>query len=418
MLSAVLGEGKDQMIERWQKVNVVSALKSRRVVHLTGARQTGKTTLANAISLDRCKHASLDNRLHLRAAMGDPSGFLSRNSGETFIIDEVQKVPELLDEIKIRVDNDDERGQYLLTGSANLRFAKAIKDSLAGRMRTIRLRTLATGEIKSGKGDFVSRAFSGDFESTSKEFDKRAIIHSCFTGGYPEAMNLTGKDRTDWFRDYFDDILMKDVRDVTEIRKLPALRKTAKWLLAHTAKFFAQNELCAKAQISKETADGYIAALTGLYLFDEVEPWSGSDYSRIGKRSKYFAADPALAANLLGWKEDEVYYDDDRAGKIVETWVYRELSALTDIAGGCAITQYRDSDKREIDFIIENENGDMIGVEVKAGSVVGDSDFTALRWFRKNLVQSKFTGIVLHSGSEVARFGEGMYAIPCGMLSL
>ena len=121
---------------------------------------------------------------------------------------------------------------------------------------------------------------------------------------------------------------------------------------------------------------------------------------------------------MLGWKEDEVYYDDDRAGKIVETWVYRELSALADIAGGCTITQYRDSDKREIDFIIENENGDMIGVEVKAGSVVGDSDFTTLRWFRKNLVQSKFTGIVLHSGSEAARFGEGMYAIPCGMLSL
>lgn len=406
------------MIARWQKDSVLSALKARRVVHLTGARQTGKTTLAKSLGLERSRHVTLDKALYLKAAQDDATGFLDRSPGETFVIDEVQKVPALLDEIKIRVDENNERGQYLLTGSANLRFAKAIKDSLAGRMRTVRLRTLTSGEIASGKGDFLVRAFAREFESVGGGFGKRDIVHACFAGGYPEAMGLGDRDRRDWFRDYLDDILLKDVKDVTEIRKLPALRLAAKWLLAHTARFFVQSELCSKAQISKDTADGYVSALTALYLFDEVEPWSGSDYGRLGKRSKYLAADPALAANLLGWNEDEAYYDDDRCGKIVETWAYRELSVLADVAGGCTISQYRDSDKREIDFIAENEAGDMLGVGVKAGSSIGDSDFTHLRWFRNNLAKGAFTGIVLYSGRETARFGDGMYAVPFGMLAL
>ena len=406
------------MIQRWQKTTVISALKARRVVHLTGARQTGKTTLAKSLELEHSRHTTLDKALYLKAAQDDAAGFLIRSPGETVIIDEVQKVPALLDEIKIQVDANDERGQYLLTGSANLRFAKAIRDSLAGRMRTIRLRTLASGEIVSGKGDFLACAFAREFGSGTDGLGKRDIVRACFVGGYPEARGLGDRDRRDWFRDYLDDILLKDVRDVTEIRKLPSLRRVAKWLLAHTARFFLQNELCAKAQISKETADNYISALTALYLFDEVGPWTGGDYDRLGKRSKYFAADPALAANLLGWSEDDAYYDDDKCGKIVETWAYRELAALADFAGGYSISQYRDSDKREIDFVIENEAGDLLGVEVKSGSSVGDSDFTHLRWFRNNLAKTSFTGIVLYSGKEVARFGNGMYAVPLGMLSM
>lgn len=156
---------------------------------------------------------------------------------------------------------------------------------------------------------------------------------------------------------------------------------------AHTAKFFEQNDLCSQAQLSKETATNYISALTALYLFDEVVPWTKSEYSRIGKRSKCFAADPSLAA-------------------------------LADSIGGYAVAQYRDSDKREIDFLVENEAGALLGVEVKSGSSVGDSDFKHLRWFRDNLVKGEFIGIVLHSGRETARFGNGLYAVPLGALAL
>ena len=91
------------------------------------------------------------------------------------------------------------------------------------------------------------------------------------------------------------------------------------------------NELCKTAQLSKETASSYLAALKAMYVIDEVAPWSGSDYGKLGKRTKYFAADAGLVANLQGWDEDRVYYDDDKCGKLVEIWVYHELATLLDI---------------------------------------------------------------------------------------
>ncbi len=135
------------MIARWQEKEIVSALKSRRVVNLTGARQCGKTTLAGIVPLASARRFTLDDDETRKAAASDPYGFVERKDGETFVIDEIQKVPELLNAIKRRVDQDNARGQYLLTGSANLHFVKAVTDSLAGRIGRVRLRTLAFGEL-------------------------------------------------------------------------------------------------------------------------------------------------------------------------------------------------------------------------------------------------------------------------------
>ena len=102
------------MIQRWQKTTVISALKARRVVHLTGARQTGKTTLAKSLELEHSRHTTLDKALYLKAAQDDAAGFLIRSPGETVIIDEVQKVPALLDEIKIQVAGSEEILTYTI----------------------------------------------------------------------------------------------------------------------------------------------------------------------------------------------------------------------------------------------------------------------------------------------------------------
>ena len=118
------------MIRRWQETNLLLALKNRRAVHLTGARQCGKTTLASIFPSPSYRNITLDDAAYLAAAQMDPAGFVNRQSGETLIIDEVQKAPELLNAIKMRLDHDNSRGQYLLTGSSNLRFAKADRKSV------------------------------------------------------------------------------------------------------------------------------------------------------------------------------------------------------------------------------------------------------------------------------------------------
>ena len=133
------------MINRWILKELTHKLAYRRGVHLTGARQVGKSTLAGMIKFDQARRYTFDAKKTCEAARSDPYGFVKHAAGETLVIDEVQKATELLDALKIALDNDNSKGQYLLTGSSNLHFAKAIKDSLAGRLGRITLRAPSLG---------------------------------------------------------------------------------------------------------------------------------------------------------------------------------------------------------------------------------------------------------------------------------
>ena len=149
------------MIQRWQMSRIQSMMQVRRGVNLTGARQVGKSTLADMLEFSSVKRYTFDDSIVRGVATGDPHGFVRHAKGETVVIDETQKVPDILDAVKMVLDKDPSPGQYLLTGSSNLHFAKAVKDSLAGRLGRIRLRPLAFGEIKAGLRIFCARHSPG-----------------------------------------------------------------------------------------------------------------------------------------------------------------------------------------------------------------------------------------------------------------
>lgn len=404
------------MIRRWLESDIQSAMQSRRGVFLTGARQTGKTTLASMLNLAKVKRVTLDNEGSRTAAQYDPISFVERGENQTLIIDEVQKAVGLLDAVKMRLDNDQSKGQYLLTGSSNLRFSKAVKDSLAGRLATIRLRPMTLAEQRGRNPSFLEKAFQGIFVPVDS-LDKKSVVHQAFIGGYPEQLDFSIHERRRWFKDYITDLLTKDVKDITEIRKVDVLKDVAIWLLAHSAQFFTLEDLCTRSGISKITAENYLEVLRALYMFDRIPAWAKSDYDRIGKRAKWVACDTGLMASALRWNEDEVLEDSQCNGKLVETWVYNQLVAQADLHGEYEITQYRDKDKREIDFLVENDRGELLGIEVKAGALVGNEDLKHLRWFAENLAKSKFHGIVMYAGNEVMSFGDGMYAVPLSCLA-
>ena len=405
------------MITRWLEPHITDALSFRRVVHITGARQTGKTTLASSLAFPKSRRFTMDNDRIRATAKADSIEFTRRESGETMILDEVQKVPELLNAVKIHVDESNDRGQYLLTGSASLDFSKAVSDSLAGRMHTARLRTLSLGELQGTKPTFLKGAFLREFKAPGAALNKKDIIHLAFKGGYPETLDFHDRARRQWFKDYIKTLINRDIKAVTEIRKSAVLGEIAKWLLARSSKLFTVEEACAGIGVSKPTMDSYIEALCALYLFDRVPAWNKTDYDRIGKRSKYFACDPAIMANCLEWNEDDAYLDSDLSGKLVETWAYHELSVLAETDGGdYEISHYRDKLKREIDFIVTDGRGAMLGIEIKSGGMVGLEDFRHLKWFATNLARKQFTGIVLYAGPDILRFGEGFYAVPLAAL--
>ena len=407
----------DDNIKRWNLRVLAKALKTRRAVIISGARQCGKSTLLEMFFDDGVEIRSLDSKRLRDAALLDPQSFVRYEGKGPMVIDEVQKAPELLSEIKLAVDRDRRPGQYVITGSSDIYSAPEADESLAGRVKNIRMRTFTQGEVLGTEPIFLSRLFANDFKGRYSHCDKRTILDIAFRGGYPEAVRLQPEDRREWFQDYVRALFSKDIKDDERIRRQRALHDLLKAVAAWSSKFLNSDALQAACGLSRSTYREYLGALERYYLCESVEAWTGTDYARIGKRAKWYVCDTGLMASVLNWRAKDVELDPDKSGKIVETFVFSELAAQVDLSGDFSLYQYRDIDKREIDFIIENADGDLAGIEVKAGSGVGLEDFKHLAWFRDHLAKGRrFTGIVLYTGKETLSFGNGMLAVPMSIL--
>lgn len=396
---------------------VEKALLVRRVVLLTGARQCGKTTLARKMLHEIRNYRTLDDPTLQKSAEDDPQGFVKNQTG-TLIIDEVQRVPVLIQAIKKAVDEDNRPGQYLLTGSANLQSLPGVRESLAGRIHKIRLRPLTQGEIFGKEPQFLSKSFNQDFSIPSDIFDKDDILTFCLRGGYPEVLPLSSADRIVWHKDYINSLIERDLKDIAKIHRQSAMHKLIKVMAAWSSKFMDVSAIGTGLSITRPTLESYLNALEALYITETVQAWSNTDYDRVGKQSKAFMTDSGLMSSLLNWRFDQVRLDPDRSGKAIETFIFNEIVAQVDCSGGqYELSHYRDRDRREIDFIVERDDGALLGIEVKAGSSIGKNDFKHLKWFKEHLAgQRPFVGIILYTGEHVAPFGKNLWAVPMGQL--
>jgi len=402
---------------RWQKNNIREITKARRVLLLSGPRQCGKTTLARELVDDDTEYRTLDDVTLRKAAENDPHGFVKHDK-RTLIIDEVQHVPDLLLAIKKVVDEDTRPGQYLLTGSANVQAIPSVRESLAGRISKLRLRPLSQGEKQNVGPDFLDHAFNGNINNPIHHSDKDALLELACTGGYPEAMLLGQRARKRWHTDYIEAILEHDLKDITKIHRHDAMKDLIRILAAWSSKFMNVSQIGTGLSVQKQALHSYINALEALFLVERVRAWTRTDYDRVGKQDKLFMTDSGLMASLLNWNIEQIRFDDDRSGKIIETFAHNELAALVDCTDGLyELMHYRDRQQREIDFIIEREDGALLGIEIKSGSNLGNRDFRHLKWFRDNLAGDRaFTGIILYSGEHMASFGENMLAVPFGAM--
>jgi predicted AAA+ superfamily ATPase len=404
-------------LPRWQKKAIEQAMSTRRILLLSGPRQCGKTTLARQLQSTSIQYLTLDDLTLKEAAENDPHEFV-KHRANTLIIDEVQRVPALLPAVKKVVDEDNRSGQYLLTGSANIQSLPNVQESLAGRVAKIRLRPLSQGEQQQKKPTFLKRAFAQSFTTNHSHYDRNAILKMAIKGGFPEALKLSDRNRKSWHLDYLDALLERDLKDIAKIHRKEAMRELVAVLAAWSSKFMDISGIGAGLSIRRPTIESYMNALETLYLVERVRPWTKTDYDRVGKQSKLFMADGGLMASILGWRIDQIRLDSDRSGKLVETFAFNELAAQVDAdAFEYQLYHYRDREKREIDFIIEREDGALLGIEIKASSSVSKSDFKHLTWFQKNLAKDdQFVGIVLYSGEHIASFGNNLWAIPFGVL--
>jgi len=407
-----------EMYPRWMAKYLKNALENRRVVIVSGARQTGKTTLTQQIQAPSFEFRTLDDTDLLDLALSDPKGFV-KTSAETLVIDEIQKAPNLIPEIKMIVDKDNRNGQFLLTGSINLQTMPSATESLAGRVKNIRLRPLSVGEILRTKPKFFEWAFNTDFPTFIRGYDKRAIFELAFRGGYPETVRIKDlNERREWHKDYVKTLIDYDLKDIANIRRKDALEELIPILAAWSAKFMNINTIGSSLSLTKPTLDSYVNWLLSLFVFEKVSPWLKTDYERGGKKSKFYCSDTGIMTSILNWQMDKVMLDTDRSGKLMETFVFQELAAQVDLESKYSLYQYRDREKREIDFIVERDDGVTLGIEVKAGHNVSSKDFATQEWFRENILKNRksYIGIVLYSGDRTIKYKDNFVAVPIASL--
>jgi len=321
--------------------------------------------------------------------------------------------------IKASVDHDQEPGRFLLTGSANLATIPAIADSLAGRMAVIPLLPFAQAEIRSSPGLMLDRLFAGEEPATKGEVVLgKEMMSMVLAGGYPEALRrTTSARRVSWLEDYVSLILDRDVRDIANIDQLDRLPRLLNILAEHAGQLINNSSFGSALGLSGITAQKYIAILERLFLIKTLVPWSSNRLNRLVKTPKLHFIDTGLLAAL---REDELVTlsgDKTRFGAILESFVVSELMKLASWSERrVSFSHYRTKDMNEVDVVIEDRRGRIIGIEVKASATVKADDFRGLRQLQVAVGDRFVRGLVLHDHDRITPFGERLQAAPLSIL--
>jgi predicted AAA+ superfamily ATPase len=405
------------LIDRKARPIVETALADTRVVLIAGPRQAGKTTLARQFSGSDRPYITLDDVGSLNAARTDPIGFI--RGIKRAVIDEVQRAPELMLAIKESVDRDDEPGRFLLTGSANLATIPAIADSLAGRLAVVPLLPFAQSEIRSTPGRLLDRLFAGEepygAEDTVVGDD---LMLTVLRGGYPEVLRRTTPSRrTAWLQDYVNLILDRDVRDIASIDQLDRLPRLLDVLAEHAGQMVNHSSFGAALGLSSITAQKYVAILERLYLIRTLVPWSNNRLNRLVKTPKLHFLDTGLLAALREDEANALRDNKTRFGPLLESFVVSELLKLESWSDRrLSFSHYRTKDRDEVDVVIEDRRGRIVGIEVKASATVKSDDFRGLRQLQEAVGERFVRGLVLHDHDRVTPFGEKLQGAPLSLL--
>lgn len=372
-------------------------------------------------------YLTLDDASVLSAAKNDPAGFLAGFTGPV-IIDEVQRAPELFPAIKAVVDRHRQPGRFLLTGSANVLLLPRLSESLAGRMEILTLWPLAQIEIGSiseigSASDFginlIDRFFSQKaLPSVLPEISRTDLIQRLLAGGYPEPLARTSEARRRaWFGSYLTTILQRDVRDLANIEGLTALPRLLSLLASRTGSLLNLADISRTTGLAYTTLTRYMTLLEATFLVQMLPPWSANLGKRLVKSPKLLLCDTGLAAGLLATSAERVAEDGVLLGSLLETFVAMELRKAAGWSEEAVqLFHYRTQSGQEVDVLLENGMGQIVGIEVKASSTVTSGDFAGLRAVAEAVGSRFVRGIVLYTGSQVIPFGERMHAVPISIL--
>lgn len=405
--------------QRWLRGRLRNALADTPVVLLNGARQTGKSTLAQQFADERKgRYLTLDDPTVLAAAQADPVSFVADHRG-LLVIDEVQKSPGLFPAIKREVDRQRKPGRFLMTGSADVLMLPDIAESLAGRMEVLTLHPFAQGEVSGGKPKFIESLLANKPPHSflpalsGRGGTSPSLAARIAAGGYPEALTRKRRDRRRaWFDAYVTTITQRDIRELSNISDLTALPRLLSLLAVRSAGLMNAADLARASAIPQATLHRYLALLEASFLLQPLPAWHANLGKRLIKAPKAYLLDSGLACAVSGIDQTTLT-EAPHYGGLLETFILgelrREAAALPEAP---RIYHYRSAGGVEVDFVIEDARGRCVGVEIKATRSLGEKHFSGLKDMQTGLGERFACGVVLYGGSERVRFGERGWAVP------
>lgn len=400
-------------LPRYLTGKVEEALSVFPIVIVTGARQTGKSTLIHSLLTSTGReYLTLDDIEILERAEKEPDVLVATRKPLT--LDEIQRSPRLLLAIKRAVDRDRRPGRFLLSGSANLALLGKVSETLAGRAVYLTLYpfTLAErrGDGTAGAWEDILKqpeAFEGEHPPISR------LHHILHAGGFPPLATAgMSLHRRAWFDGYVRTYLERDLQAISAIDKLVDFRRLMRITALRSGGVLNQSEIARDAGLSQPTAHRYLNLLEASYLLNRLPPYAVNRTKRLVKSPKLYFSDTGLAAHLAGIETEADLERSPLKGALLETLVLSEVLAWREgVAQKPEVMYWRSLTGIEVDFVIEHA-GKLVPIEVKSSGRPRLSDTRNLSIFLKDYEETAAHGVLLHTGTKAERLTDKIWAIP------
>lgn len=389
-----------------------------KIILITGARQTGKTTLLKHL-LPNAPLITLDPHQDVHGAKTHPDEFLA-SLARPAIIDEVQFAPTLLSSIKRIVDQSDQRGQFFLTGSQNLSLLPQMKESMGGRVGIINLPHLSLQEAtenitKSWLPTYLEHPQTIALNAPAT-INSHSIYDAVWRGNLPESLLAPSTaPLPTFFSSYISTVIDQDIRHFADIRDWSNFRKFISLSAGMTGQEVNPSQLGREIGVMNKTAQNWLSLLNATYQWYEHRPFSLNTTKRISKKTKGYFSDTGIACHLLEIDSPQALAHHRHKGALVETWVVNNIkqqafarSQLTELN----VYHWRSHGGAEVDLII-SANGLLYPIEIKSSTHVTTNDTRGIRALKQTYPHEQFAhGLVIYTGPTSFRIDEHATALP------
>lgn len=367
------------MVKRILSKKLKSLASKFPVVSVTGPRQSGKTTLVQSVFSDK-KYVNLEDLDTREFALNDPRGFLAA-CGKGAIIDEAQRAPALFSYIQTAVDRDKKAGRFILTGSQNLLLQENVSQTLAGRIAILKLLPFSIEELNGTK-----------YEPDSAE-------KHIFKGAYPRIYDKKINPR-DWFPNYIQTYMERDVRMIKNISDLNTFQKFVKLCAGRTGQVLNLLSLGNDCGITHNTAKSWISILESTYIVFLLQPYYKNFNKRLIKMPKLYFYDTGLACSLLNIQNKQQLSTHYSKGGLFESFVLSEIIKYKFNRGLEPHCYYwRDRTGNEVDCILE-EGKSLLSIEIKSSRTIANDFFDSLKYWSKTIGKVKNRPYLIYGGKE------------------